>query len=137
MATKKNPTSARLKIDFEAACNAYLKAFCEKHDYDYNPDFWAAGDVGEIVEVSDMFFTLTDIRTDIDRNAPKDQIVAWYDYTLRLHCISPDIPKTNYRSWLMGCPRQDETWFEQMEKLHQAVEGAKKNLEECIKQEGF
>ena len=44
------------------------------------------------------------IRIDIDRDAPVDEWIEWYDYTLRLGML--DAPYPNYDSWLRGCPIQ-------------------------------
>lgn len=62
----------RLKRAFETACNAYLQAFCEKHDYDYEDaaNSWVGGEVGGITKVSDYFIDLQTIRTDIDKTPP-------------------------------------------------------------------
>lgn len=43
-----------LRKNYEDACNAYLRAFCQKHGYDEDDavNSWAAGDVGGIAPPS-------------------------------------------------------------------------------------
>ena len=41
-------TREELRLNYNAACNAYLAAFCEKHGYDYEPDAWVGDDPGGI-----------------------------------------------------------------------------------------
>lgn len=46
----------KLKNDYENACNAYLKAFCEKHDYIYEGlDMWVGNDVGTVACCGDGY----------------------------------------------------------------------------------
>lgn len=94
-----------LKENFEKAANAYLKAFCEKQDFDYEDakESWAAGDVGGAVCCGDFYFSLDDIRTDMDKDAPAGEIIKWYDYYNEMAVLN--LPLMNYRSWLNGAPR--------------------------------
>lgn len=120
---------------FRRGCEAYLRLFCDKHGYDYEDaaQSWVAGDVGDVVCVSDMYVSLNDIRTDIDRDAPEEEFVKWYDYCLRLGVIDLSIPTPNYNSWLRGCPRRSEEEIEKLEEIHHKVEMAKAELENAIK----
>lgn len=126
-----------IKQAFETACNAYLKAFCEKHGYDYEDavQSWI-GEVGEITNVGDCFIDLRTIRVDIDLNAPKEEFLKWYDYGLRLHYINPELPSMNFENWIKGCPRHNEEWFTEMERLRKQVEVAEQMLRNAI-EEGF
>lgn len=123
-----------LRRQFESACNAYLKTFCEKHDYDYEEArrSWAAGDVGGIVDISEFYLSMTDIRTDIDMDAPDGEFVRWYDYCLRLHAIDSTIPTPNYENWLRGCPRKSEEEIVRLEEIHQRVLEAEQALKDAI-----
>lgn len=127
-------TRDRLRRQFESACNAYLKTFCEKHDYDYEEArrSWSAGDVGGIAEVGDLFLSMTDICTDIDMDAPEREIVRWYDYCLRLYTIDSTIPTPNYENWLRGCPRKSEEEIVRLEEIHQRVMKAEQALKDAI-----
>lgn len=99
----------RLRLNYNAACNAYLAAFCEKHGYDYEPDAWVGDDPGGVAEVGDMVVSMADILTDIDRDAPEEEYVKYYDYCLRVGSIANgELVTPNYDSWLRGCPRMDE-----------------------------
>lgn len=126
---------------YQNACNDYLKAFCKKHGYDFADarESWVAGEVGTITCVADYFVSMEDIRTDIDHNAPEEEFVRWYDYTLRLHTLGATA--MNYKHWLMGAPRKTEAEIAYLEARHQkvldverrAVE-ARQALEDAIKQ---
>lgn len=123
-----------LKKNYEDACNAYLRAFCQKHGYDEQDavDSWAAGDVGGIASVGDEFVNMDTIIADIDTQAPENAFSEWYDYCLRLHMISDEITTPNYRSWLRGCPRKSEDEISALEAAHARLEEAKRLLIEEI-----
>ena len=102
-------TREELRLSYNAVCNAYLAAFCEKHGYDYEPDAGVGDDPGGIAEVGDLFVSMADILTDIDRDAPEEEYVKYYDYCLRVGSIANgELQTPNYDSWLRGCPRMDE-----------------------------
>ena len=77
-------TREELRLSYNAVCNAYLAAFCEKHGYDYEPDAWVGDDPGGIAEVGDLFVSMADMLTDIDRDAPKEEYIKYYDYCMRV-----------------------------------------------------
>ena len=111
------------------ACNAYLAAFCEKHGYDYEPDAWVGDDPGGIAEVGDLFVSMADMLTDIDRDAPKEEYIKYYDYCMRVGGICDGKLNTpNYDSWLRGCPRMDEEQIARLEELQRDVRSAEMNL---------
>lgn len=119
-----------IKQAFETACNAYLKAFCEKHGYDYESCVWI--DMGNIVDIADYCVDLNTIRIDIDKEAPEKEFVKWYDYTLRLGMVDHEISTPNFESWLKGCPRRSEEEILELEGLHEQVRLARERLEECV-----
>ena len=119
----------QLKQNYEKACNAYLKAFCDKHDYDIDDCFWVADDVGTVCSIGDYFVDMVTIRIDIDRDAPVDEWMKWYDYSLRLGMLNATSP--NYDSWLRKCPIKSEEEIQAMEALRakiQALEDELKNM---------
>lgn len=120
-----------LRLNYNAACNAYLAAFCEKHGYNYDPlDAWVGNNPGGIAEVGALFVSMADILTDIDRDAPKEEYVKYYDYCMRVKSIAGGKLKTpNYDRWLRGCPRMDEEQIARLEELNRDVWGAEMNLE--------
>lgn len=97
--------NTKLKTNYEKACNAYLKAFCDKHEYDYEDASWVGGDVGGIVEIADYFVGMETMRVDIDQDAPSDEFELWYGYSLRMSMFGATTP--NYRNWLAGCVRAE------------------------------
>lgn len=128
----------KLRSDYEKACNAYLKAFCGKHGYDYGDAVrsWVGGDVGGVTECGDLSVSLDDIITDIDRDAPEDESGKYYDYCLRVGSIAcGGISTPDYRSWLAGCPRMDEERIARLEELQQDIRKAERELEEQIRKE--
>lgn len=121
-----------LRSEYTAVVRKYCEVFAEKHELGEEPFDWVAEDIGGVINFGDnYYFNFDDIRTDIDRDAPIDEIFSWYNHCLRLHTISGDIPTPNYRSWLSGCPRLDEDQIQRLEKAHWAVMDA----EEALRQE--
>lgn len=110
-----------LKNSFEDACNAYLRAFCDKHGYDYEDarDSWAAGDVGGIAMCGDQFVSMETIRTDIDMDAPEGEFLKWYDYCSELGML--DLPSMTFRNWLLGCPRMPRESIDNIRERKQEI----------------
>lgn len=86
---------SKLKQRFENACNEYVDIFCEKQGL--KNEGWVNDEVGEIICCSSYFFSLRDIRHDIDTNQPKDHIFDWYFANLE----NPD-KAINYDSYTKG-----------------------------------
>lgn len=72
-----------LRKNYEDACNAYLRAFCQKHGYDEDDavNSWAAGDVGGIASVGDEF-RIADVCFETDSAADGYQFVSVTGYGL-------------------------------------------------------
>lgn len=123
----------KLKRDFEDACNAYLKAFCEKHGYDYEDavDFWVAGDIGDVVMCGDQFVSMETIRIDIDMDAPEEELLRWYDYTTEAGAYN--LPTMNFRSWLKGAPRIPQESIENIKTRKQELDDLIKEAEDLYK----
>ncbi len=119
--------STKLRKDYEDACNAYLKAFCEKHDYLYEgTEMWVGEDAGGVACCGDGYFDMATIRTDIDKDAPEEELLRWYDYTMDaadFHLTQP-----NFEHWLLGCPRTPKEWFDNMR-------AKRKEFEDLLKEE--
>lgn len=65
---------------------------------------------------------MADILTDIDRDAPEEEYVKYYDYCLRVGSIANgELQTPNYDSWLRGCPRMDEEQIARLEELQRDV----------------
>ena len=122
-----------LKANYEKAVNDYLKAFCKKHDYEYDPDCWVGGYIGTVACIADYFVDMEDIITDIELNAPKDEFVKWYDYTTELNFFGvKGLP--NFCSWVKGCPRMSKAAIEELRAAQKKVKEAKEVLERLIKE---
>jgi hypothetical protein len=123
---------SKLKSSYEKACNEYLKSFCKKNGYDYDPYCWVGNDVGGIAAISDSCFVdMQTVRTDIDMDAPEGEFLKWYDYCLELRLLGVE-SMPNFRNWLKGCPRKSESEMEELRQAHQRVEDAKRMLEELL-----
>ena len=88
-----------IKALYEDVCMQYVQLFCKKHELEF--DYWTANEVGTIAFMGDYVFNFQDIITDIEKNAPENEIIEWYDYTLRMH-DDGKVGCMNYKSWLMG-----------------------------------
>lgn len=123
-------TNKDLRENYNDACNAYLKVFCAKHDYSFEKDMWVGNEPGTVAACGDEFFNMATIKTDIDKDAPEEELLKWYDYTLDADEFHLPVP--NYDHWLMGCPRTDKEWFENMrEKRKKLAELIKEEQERC------
>ena len=74
-----------LKDSWRELCDAYLRAFCEKHEYDYDDAYWVGDDPGTIACVADIFVGMDEMRYDIDADVPEELFLKWYDYSLEVH----------------------------------------------------
>ncbi len=122
----------QLKLKYEEACDGYLREFCSKNGFDYEPDMWVAGDVGTIAMVGDMFVTMSDIRYDVDNNIPNGKFYTWYWKNLELH--EYDIPYMNYESYCNGAP--DKYTDVEMKKIREGrdkINKAKREFEDLIR----
>lgn len=121
-----------LKSNYEKAVNDYLRAFCDKHDFDYEDakESWVGGDVGGIVCCADYFIDMQTIIDDIHMDAPEEEFIKWYDYHLELSTLGMTAP--NFRSWLRGCPRKSDDEIQAIRDAQKRVEDAKEMLNDLI-----
>lgn len=117
---------------YNNACNAYLKAFCEKHGFSYENavDFWVANDVGSICMLGDYFVSFDDMKTDIDMDADKNQYWSYYDYMMESQDLGFKCP--NYANWLRGCPRLSEGRIKSLREAKNRVYEAQRNFKLAI-----
>lgn len=108
----------RVRKNYNHFCEEYIRLFCEKHEFDYEETRGTPRD-HDIVFIGDLFFTLTDIRIDIDKDAPKRELMDWYEYALKAGGLGANY--INYESWLKGCPRMSEEDFEKLSALQKNV----------------
>lgn len=117
---------ARIKL-WEDVCNEYLEAFCEKHEYEYEPKYaWVADDPGTVANIGDLFVGMDDIRFDIDNNVPESYFEKWYWKNLEVYELT-GVHYMNYPSYCKGAP---DNWSE--ERLQRARD-AQKRLDEAKK----
>lgn len=85
-----------LKQQYSSVVLKYTKAFCKKHDIEF--EYWAGGDIGTIAFIADYFFNFDDMRFDIDEDIPVGKITEWYNEGVENAMEN----KTwiNYKNWL-------------------------------------
>lgn len=83
------------KKGYEFYVHKYMELFCEKHELEYDKDYWIG--FGEIIELADMFINFSDVRLDVDKDVTRGIFTEWYWTTLE-----SNLPHVNYNSWLMG-----------------------------------
>lgn len=121
-----------LKTEWQELCNKYLKKFCDKHEYTYEPDCWVANDPGIIANIGDMFVSMENIRYDIDNCIDIDCFEAWYWKALEVYELVGE-KYMNYESFCQGCPDYwTEDKLESIRKAKQRVIDARDALEREI-----
>lgn len=107
--------------------NEYLKVFCQKQEMDYQDakKSWVADNVGGVCLVGDYYLDFSDIKCDVDKDAPKGEIFEWYEYDVLMRECG--LNTINYRSWLKGAPRYSreelDAIYEKQEEIEKAREG--------------
>lgn len=115
-------------IRYRCACNALLRLFCEKQGFSPADTYWVADRIGEVADCAEHFFSMDDIITDLEEDAPPGKILQWYDQLEELEY------KVNYRHWLHGCLAPSKS---QLEELHRKAEEARKDLENEMENFGY
>ncbi len=70
---------------YEEAVHEYCRLFCNQmwQDYTvYDPSFWVGGDIGGIIEISDLWLDFETIRIAVDNLINSDVFLEWYYYQL-------------------------------------------------------
>ena len=130
MEEKKRKT---LQTMYRNACNNYLEAFAEKHDFDVRDCDWVGNEPGGIATVGDYYVDMQTIIHDIDSDAPEEEFVKWYDY--QMSCAEAELTSCNFQSWLRGCPRHPDETFERLSRLRKEVEEARQRLVLAVEEE--
>lgn len=90
-----------LKEKYDSACNEYAKQFAKKQGLYF--DYWIGYDdqIGSLASFSDTYyFTMENIKLDIDRDIPKGEALKWHERSVNLHYTCQG--DMNYFSYLMG-----------------------------------
>lgn len=113
----------KLKQKYDDVCEAYAKAFAERHGFDYSDSNWVANEKGGIIEFGDLYVNFETIRYDVDNQPDKDEFIKYYDYCNEAGQYYLPIP--NYKSWCKGCPRTTPETFAELRQF-------KKQLDDLI-----
>ena len=125
-------TTTELKKQYEDTVNRYLKAFCVKHNLNYDEAMngWVANEVGGTVYISDYYIDFDDILRDINENIAERVFFDYYDYCMEAaHC---GFTAPNYKSWLKGCPRLSKEQISAIKAAKQRADAAQHDLEKLI-----
>lgn len=120
---------------YNDACNEYLQAFCEKHDFDYDEASrsWVANEVGGVCLLGDYYISFDDMKTDIDMGTNENEFFNYYDYSLDAHELGFNCP--NYKNWLRGCPRLSPEQIKSIREAKMRVYESEEKLKRIIKEE--
>ena len=111
---------------WDELCNEYLKEFCDKHEWQYEPDMWVAGNIGTIVMIGDMFVSMNNIRYDVDNNVPTDYFAKWYWKSIEISDLTDGAE--NYMNYENYCKEAPDYWTEERV---QKIRASKKRVEEA------
>lgn len=90
-----------LKEKYDSACNEYAKKFAKKQGLRFG--YWIGHDdqIGSLASFSETYyFTMENIKLDIDRDIPKGEALKWHEDSVNLHYTCQ--VDMNYFSYLMG-----------------------------------
>lgn len=130
--TAQNEKENSLKNEWINICNKYLKLFCDKHEYDYEPDMWVHNDPGTVCMIGDMFVSMENIRYDIDNDIPEEKFEKWYWKHIEVYELVGE-KFMNYESFCKGYPDYwTEDKLESIREAKQRVIDARDALEKEI-----
>ena len=90
-----------LKEKYDSACNEYAKKFAKKQGLRFY--YWIGHDdqIGSLASFSETYyFTMENIKLDIDRDIPKGEALKWHEDSVNIHYTCQG--DMNYFSYLMG-----------------------------------
>ena len=113
-----------LARNYQKACNAYVQAFCQKHNLELPEvwERWVGDEVGEIASIGDYFVSMRTIITDIEEDVPEHKFFEWYDWSLK------DGNDSSYKAWLI--PYREDVIAEQSKRIRELTEKFKSYLDE-------
>jgi hypothetical protein len=133
MKKTKDAMKAKLKEQWEQACNGYLCELISMWELNAYYGYWIGDEVGGVYDYGGMFIiNMDDIIYCVEHDVTALQYQEWQDYicdAAEFGFVTP-----NLRSWMHGCPRTPQETFEKLRKLkadlNNAVEEEKKRMKE-------
>jgi hypothetical protein len=131
---KEKWNKAKLKKQWEQACNGYLLALLNMWELDAHYGYWIGDETGGLYDYGDGMMTINmdNIIYCVEHDVTALQYQEWQDYicdAAEFGFVTP-----NLRSWMNGCPRTPQETFEKLRKLkadlNNAVEEEKKRMKE-------
>ena len=90
----------KLKNKYNKIVEQYLIAFVEKQELDIENCYWFADRIGEMLSVNEQYyFSLDEIRFDVDNNVEEGLIFKWQDKSVDNHFKKKKY-KVNYENYL-------------------------------------
>ena len=131
MKKTKDAMKAKLKEQWEQACNGYLCELISMWELNAYYGYWIGEEVGGVYDYGGMFtINMDDIIYCVEHDVTALQYQEWQDYICDAAEFDFVIP--NLRSWMNGCPRTPQEIFEKLRKLkadlNNAVEEEKKRM---------
>lgn len=121
-----------LQSAYRKACDDYLAAFAEKHEFAMHDCSWVADEPGGTALIGDYCASMTEIIADIDCDAPVDEWIAYYDYSIE--CADLGLPYCSYRNWLRNCPTYSPEKLAELRALKHNVEEAGEIFRKAVKE---
>lgn len=119
---------AKLRKDYEQACNGYLCELLNMWELDAHYGYWIAEEIGGVYDYGGGMFTIGmyDIIYCVEHDIGREQYIEWQEYCCDASEFGFDMP--NLKSWIMGCPRTSQEVFKKLREM-------KKILDDAIKAE--
>ena len=132
MKKTKDAMKAKLKEQFEQACNGYLCELINMWELDAHYGYWIGDETGGLYDYGDGMMTINmdNIIYCVEHDVTESQYQEWQEYVCDAAEFGFDTP--NLRSFVRGCPRTPQETFEKLRKLkadlNNAVEEEKKKM---------
>lgn len=126
----------QLQVRWKLICDDYLKCFCERHGYRYEPYMWIGDDPGTIIEVNDMVINFNDIRYDVDNNVDPEMFEKWYWKDLDVYQLLGK-KFINYPSFCKGAPEPiTDEQLQKAHKLYKTINDTKNEFKKYVEELG-
>ena len=132
MKKTKDAIKAKLKEQWEQACNGYLCELIRLWELNAYYGYWIGEEVGGVYDYGGMFtINMDDIIYCVEHDVTALQYQEWQDYICDAAEFGFDTP--NLRSFVRGCPRTSAETFKHLREIKAMLNDAIRDEKERMK----